>query len=804
MRAQFEVLLQDLRYALRQLRRSPGFAVVAILSLAIGIGANATIYSAAHAFLNQQPVAARPDEIVRVYRGEHSPLPRDWLLHFARNARTFRDMLGEDPAAVGVGRDDGTERAQAAVVTENFFDMLGVGAAEGAVFHGRAGEPIGPVVVLSHVYWETHFGSDPSVVGRVLRLNGQPFTVVGVSQAGFQSSQFAWFPDLFVPLAEQGRLMGVADSLLGGRSMYVTGRLAPGATRAQAESEILALAGTLPGATEEATRRGAFRVDHARGITAEVRMPITAVSGFLLLVVGVVLLIACANLANLLLARATGRRREIAVRSALGVSRGRLVRQLLTESLVVALMGGVAAFGLTSWLTRLIPRVVPPEAKMMFDLSPDWRVMLFTAVLAIGTGVLFGLAPALQASRADIQGVMKGAAAEPRRGSRLRAALLVSQVSLATALLVGAVLFIRSLGNAEKIDPGFVSDRVVDVAIDLSVRQYGEPEGHGYFRDLLDGVRAQSGVEAASLAALVPLGGSNMGTGIAPASTDPTDRRSFRSTNFNVVSPGYFEMFGMPMARGRAFDEGDREGTTRVVILNETLARQLWPAEEAVGQTVRFEGEEPMLVVGVARDAKYNSLGERGVAFTYLPSTQRYRDDMVLQARLASDTPGARAALAEVIRRFDPALPAPVVAGMDEDMRISLLPARAGAGLLGGFGLLALFLAAIGVYGVTAYLVGQRTVEVGIRAALGATPRDVLRLMMRQTLWLVGIGLAIGLAAGVGLGALASGWLYGVGPLDPITLLGAGALLLAVAGLGTWIPARRALAVDPLVALRRE
>jgi len=803
---QLDLLRQDLVYALRQLRRSPGFAAVAVLSLAIGIGANVTMYSVARTFLRRPPDAARPAELVRVYRGDHSPLPRDWYLHFSRHGETVTDLIAEDPMPLGLDRGAGeSERVFAAVVSGNYFQALGIPAAVGTVFAGAPGAPLGPVVVLSHAAWRSRFGEDPGVIGRTVRLNGQPFTVVGVAREGFHSSQLGWMPALYVPLSEQALLRGVPPNELAGSSFYVTGRRAAGRTPDQIESELLALAGTLPNADPEATRPGAFRVERARGITAEIRAAATIVSAFLMAVVGLVLLIACANLANLLLARATARRREIAIRLALGVSRARLVRQLLTESVVLALVGGAAGLGLAVYATRLLPRLLPASPELGFDLSPDGGVLAFAVALAMATGLLFGLLPALQASRADIQGVLRAAgqsAGSPR--SRLRSGFLVAQVSLATVLLVTAALFLRGLGTAAGIDPGFRSERVADLPLDLTLRQYDEARGQIFQREALERVRALPGVEAATLIGFVPLSGSNSGTSVAPAAAAPDDRSAYRGTTFTAVAPGYFEMFAIPVLQGRAFDAGDRAGAPAVAVVNRSFARIMWPDQEAVGQRVRFDADNTLTIVGVVPDTKYRSLGDRDEPFMYLPSTQYYQAGLVLQARLARDTPGERAAIRQAVQALDPSLPLPPVTTMTDDMRYALLPARLGAGLVSAFGALALFLASLGVYGVTAYLVGQRTAEIGVRTALGATAAGVLALMMRDTTRLVALGAALGLLGGIGVGRLASGWLYGVGALDPAALAGAITVLFAVALAGAWLPARRALRVDPVLALRSE
>lgn len=807
MREQLDIFRHDVAYAVRQLRRSPGFAMVALLSLAIGTGANATVYSVAHAFLERPVDAARPDELVRVYRGEHSPLPRDWFLHFARHSRTLADLIAEDPMPLGVGRGGGTERARGAVVSANFFRALGVGPAVGSVFSGRPGAPVGSQVVLANDYWTAHFGGDPTVVGSTLRLNGLPFTVVGVAQKGFRSSQFGWAPDLFVPLSEQARLRGLPPGSHSSTSFYVTGRLAAGATQGRVRAELQALAPTLPDAPPEASLPGAFQVAPARGITAEARPPVTVVSVFMIFVVGIVLLIACGNLANLLLARANARRREVAIRQALGVSRLRLVRQLLTESVVMASLGAVGGLVLAFYVTALIPALIPAplRAELLFDVRPDASVFPFMAALAVGSGVLFGLAPALQASRADVSGMLRseGQGGGSRR-SRWRSGFLVAQVGLATVLLVGAGLFLRGLGAARLVETGYRSDRVVDVPLDLSLRQYGEAKGRRFYANLLERVRGLGAVESAALTSILPLTGSSRGTGVSRGEAEPTDRRAQHAASLDTVTPGYFAMFGIPLVEGRDFEDRDGPESPGVVVVNQTLARLLWPGEEAVGRTVRFGDAATFTVIGVAKDVKYAWLAERQEPFVYFPAAQDYRPVMVLQARLAADTPAASAMLRRAVQSVDPALPVPAASRFSDDMGLALLPARAGAGLLGLFGALALLLASLGVYGVTAYLVSQRGREVGVRTALGATRRDVLGLMMRDTLVLVASGLGFGLVGGIALGRVASGWLYGVGSLDPAALAGASAVLIGASLAGTWLPARRALGVDPVEVLKSE
>jgi len=800
-----EALGQDVRYALRQLLRSPGFTLVAVLSLAIGIGANVTIFSAARVLVRGEVNAVRPDELVRIYRGDHSPLPRDWALHLAENSKQATSLITEDLLAVGVEHAGERERVGASVVSENFFESLGVTTAAGTTFRGALGERVGSVVVLSHAYWQSRFGGDPRIVGSTVRINDHPFEVVGVAKEGFLSSQIGWGPKVFVPFSEFARLRGGTDESVAGTSTYLLARLAPDASAAQLLDEIRALAPQFPRADSTQLRLGAFSVEPARGLTAEARGAATIVSAFLMVIVTLVLLIACANLGNLLLARATERRREIAIRTALGVSRARLVQQLLTESTLLTVLGGAAGVALAWYLTRLLPTVLPAEAPIAFDLRPDGTVLAFAALLAVGTGLLFGLAPALRASRADLGAMLRSSGAGKGVRSRLRSVFLGAQVALALTLLIVSGLFLRGLGAAQQIDPGFDSERIVNLTADLSLRAYDDARAGVFYNQVLERVRALGDVEAATIVGTPPLVASNSGTGVLSADAAPDDRAAMRGTTFTGVGNGYFELLRMRFVAGSPFTSSDRAGAPRVAVVNESFARMMWDDGNAVGKQFRIYGDDELLtVVGVVHDIKYKSLNDSNEPFMYLPLAQAAEYSVVVQARLRQDTPAARTAFRDAVQSVDPGLPLASVQSAHDAMAISLLPARVGALLLGAFGAVALLLSTIGVYGVTAYVVGQRTHEVGIRTALGASSAAVLRQLMTETLRVVLVGLVIGVGAGALIGKIASSWLYGVSGFDPVAFLGASALLTLVAGLGTWLPARRALRVDPMQAMRAE
>ncbi|MDB4951499.1 MAG: permease [Gemmatimonadetes bacterium] len=794
-------LMQDLRYALRTLRRAPGFTLAAVLTLALGIGANSTVFSAANALL-LKPAAgvAEPGRLARIYQGDHSPLGYAQYLAVREQRRAFAGVVGERHATLGMSVGGAApERVSGLVVSGGYFAVLGVPAAAGRVLGAADDRAPGasPVVVLGHGFWVRRFGADPGVVGRTVRLSGHPYQVVGVAARGFEAAYPDRAPDVYAPLAELEPLTGMKREEIGG-GLYATARLAPGVSR---EAAAAALGGVAARLTAERTDRPArpeplrFRVDHARGMPAELRVPVIAGSILLLLVVGAVLLIGCANLANLLLARATARGREIGVRLALGAERGRVVRQLLAESLVLSLGGGALAFGLTFWTADLLLRFVPDDAGISLDLSPDWRVAVFTGAVAVGATLVFGLVPALRASRPDLMGVLRDEAGG-LRPSRLRSALVVGQVALCTVLIGGAGLFLRSLGNARHLDPGFDARPVLDLPVDLSLRSYPEDRGRDFYRRLLESASALPGVRSASLGRVVPLGGSNMETRFElPGKGEAAGVHAY----FNVVGPRYFATLGIPVVRGRDVSPSDRD----VVVVNEALAKQVWPRGDALGRQIEYAGAR-RTVVGVVRDAKYVSLGEGPRPTLYLSFADGYGPEMTLHVRTAGDPGALRTALAAAAQSLDPALPLESPRPMLRDMDVSLVGARAAAAVLGVFGALAVLLAAVGIYGVVSFSVGRRTREIGIRMALGATADAVLRWVLGGSMRLVGIGLAIGLVLAVAVGRAASSLLYGVGPADPALLLGAPLVLGSVALLASWLPARIATRVDPMAALRRD
>jgi predicted permease len=799
--------MSDLRYALRVLIRTPGLTAVAILSLALGIGANVTIYTIANAFLDQPIAGAHDvDRLVRIYRGDHSPLQYADLERVRAEKGVFSDVAGERMTAVAVTIGSDIQRVQASLVTDGYFRMLAVQPEIGRLFAQSDSIDTAPVIVISHAFWRDHLGADSAVIGHTLNVNDRLFTIIGVAPAEFSSSMFLWRADLWLPPSAAALLIGVPFAKWGG-SLYTTARLAPGATMPGAQASVATVAARLRTEDPEGHQGFRFRVDGARGIHAELRGPTVVASGFLMVVVGMVLLIACANVANLLLARATSRRREISIRTALGAGRARLVRQLLLESLVIALAGGVIGLLSASWVAELIRNfaIARSPEPISLEVSPDGRVLAFALGVSVVSALLFGLLPALRATASDILPALRDEAPQSTSRSRARSVLIAVQMTLCTVLLACSMLFLHSLINARVIDPGFDSRGVLDASVDISSRNLSPERGRAFYEELRTRASRLPGVGSATLAAIVPLGGSNMQVGTWLEGGDASAQRPAVLPGFNVVAPSYFETLGIPVLSGRAITVDDRAETPATVVVNEQMARHLWPNQSPIGRRISLEGPTgPWLtIVGVVKNTKYNSLGESPRDFMYLPFAQHFRNEMILQVRAnsASLTPKT---LRDLVRDLDARLPPVSASSLADDMRIVLLPAELSAALLGTFGILALLLGSVGIYGVTSYSVAQRTREMGIRAALGATARDLVQLVASQSMRVVVIGGAIGLVLAFGAARLLTSQLYGVSAVDPLTFVAMPVVLFGVALVATLIPARRATRADPAEALRSE
>ncbi len=825
-----QTLWQDLRYGARMLLKQPSFTLITVLTLALGIGANGVIFSLVNALLLRPLPVDKPAELAAVFTSDYSSgdfgassYP-DYVAFRDRN-QSFAGLVAYQPQPLSLNVDGANERAFGEIVSANYFTVLGLKPALGRGFLPEEDQRPGAaaVAVVSHKLWQTRFGGNAATVGRNVKLNGQPFTIVGVAPQNYGGLLRGLAVDWWVPVMMADQLVPGSHNLTerGNRGLFIMGRLKPGVTVEQAQADFKNVGAQLyrewPQAWENIRREGrtiSLVSESAARVMPGMRTPLVIFMALLLTVVGLVLLIACANVANLLLARAAARRKEIAIRLSLGAGRARLIQQLLTESVLLALLGGVAGLALATWGADLLMAFKPPVPfPLEINLHGDWRVFGFMFGLSLLTGIVFGLVPALAAARPDVTSALKddGGAANARGGrGRLRGALVVVQVALSLLLLICAGLFLRSLRNASTIDPGFDADNLLALTMDLEQQGYDEVRGKIFTAQLLDRVRALPGVVAASLADDLPLslGGSRRGVTIEGYAAQPGEDMEIHSSK---VAPGYFETLRIPLLQGRTFEAQDRAAAPGVVLVNEAFARRYWPGQPPLGKHIQMGSvrsgvnDAPALtVVGVVKDGKYTSLGEEATPFLYLNLAQQYAASPTLIVRTSGNPTDWLAAVRSEVTTLDKSLPLFDVKTMRQHLGIALLPARLAGSVLGIFGLIALLLAAAGIYGVMAYAVAGRTREIGIRMALGADSFAVLRLVVQQGMTLVLIGLALGLAAAFALTHLLKSFLFGVSTADPVTFAGIVGLLTLVALAACWIPARRATQVDPLVALRCE
>lgn len=815
--------MHPLKLAARQLLKSPGFTLVAVLTLALGIGANTALFSVMDRLLVRPLPVPDPDRLALVGQGRPDGHP-DWFfnyplfLDYQRGNTVFSHLAAVAEMDVGLGTGGSTERQRALLVSGNYFTLLGVNAALGRTFAAEEGaEPDGaPVAVLGHGLWQRGFGADPQVIGRPVTVNGRTFTVIGVAPREFAGTSRGTVPDLYLPIPLFGVLNGPlqnGEHPLRSRFFLwhlVIGRLREGVTHGQAQASLQALTERFhenrPPNTPDAiaVRPGAQGFTHD---LRETRLPMNLLLG----TAALVLLIACANLANLQLARATGRSREVAIRLALGAGRGRVVRELLTESLLLALGGGALGLVVAVGLTGVLERFRPAQGQLDLVAGLDVRVLLFALAASVITGILFGLAPALRASRPQLVPELKGGAGgtESRTGRwSLRGLLVVAQIALSLLVLVCAGLCIRSLAKLQHLHPGFEPSRAVLMSLDLGLNNYARPQAAEFFDRLLERARTLPGVEAASLGLTTPLSGNAPGMSLERVEGyEPAQPREHPVGDFNVVAPDFFRALGVPLLRGRDFHATDRAGAPPVIIVNEAFARRYWPGQEAVGRRVWQHGPDGPIetqVVGVVGSTHSRRLTDAPRPAFYFPLAQKSELAMTLVVRTGLEPAGTLAQLRGLVKALDPQVPAFGIRTLAQQRDGSLALQRMAATLLGGFGALALLLAALGIYGVLAYSVSRRTREIGVRMALGAEVSDVLALVLRQGAMLAVAGMILGLAGAAGATRLMRGFLHEVQPLDPPTFGIVVVLLGAVALLACWLPARRASRVDPMEALRSE
>ena len=809
---------QDLRYALRLLRRNPGFTAVAVLSLALGIGANSAVFSILNfAILRPLPVS-HPEQLLTITHGRKTGSPDQYdanisypqYVDIRDHNPVFSGLTAFWAAAVIYGRGAHSQSVPDYEVSADYFDVLGVKPFLGRAFSGNEWRVLGsdPVVVVGYKFWKTVLGGDPHILGKTIPLSGHPFTVIGVAPEGFIGTERILAVDMWVPITNHDLLNPGSQTAewIGNkhnRSFWNVGRLKPG-VRSAAAGAWIERWGASQAAQDPSYRELRYGVAPPGLLSPALRSAVSAFTLMLLGVVSLVLLLACANIANLLLARGVERRRELAIRLAIGGSRARLFQQLLTHSLLLSFLGGAAGLLLAFWLDRLLLSLRPLfDFPLALDLTLDWRTLGFAVLVSLLTAVLCGLIPALQAAHADPAPALKSAVSrgEPRRYA-LKQILVAAQAGLSLMALVAAVLMLRSLWRVQAEGPGFDADHVLAVSFDLGQQGYSEAKGRQFYAALLREAPQVPGVERASLAGYLPLSD----TDESDTEVQPPGRPKPLVSIVTPIAPGYFQTMGIPLLEGRDFDSTDQKDSTPVVIINRYLARELWPGEDPIGKMAHLNGTpgHDCRVVGVAADGKYETLGEDATGFVYRPATQYYWPHINLLLRTAGPPLASAGAIRKMAADLDPNLAITGIRALNDFVNVALLPARLAAILLGSLGVLALALAAIGIYGVVSYAVNQRTREIGIRMALGAPTGNVLSMVVRQGMAPAVIGLVLGFGAALAAASMLGAFLYGIQPRDPITFATSPLLLLVAALVAAYVPARRAARVDPAAALRWE
>ena len=813
-------LIKDIRYAIRGLIKRPGFVAVAVITLALGIGANTAIFSLVNTVLLRSLPVDRPNEIVAVaVRGQN-----DSLSAFSYpNYKDFRDrsdvlagLLVYRFVPLSLSRSGVNERVWGYEVSGNYFDVLGVKAIHGRTFLPEEDQTklSHPVVVLGYDSWQRRFAGDPSLVGKDILINNHQFKVIGIAPEGFKGTEYVYTPEIYLPASMMEWAEPGATWLddRNSKNFFGVARLKSGVTSDQAETSLNMLAKQIAEVYPDSNEGQSIKL-HAPGfILPDIRGAVVSFTWVLMAAVGLVLLVTCTNLAGLMLARGTDRRKEIAVRLAMGANRLRLIRQLLTESILLSVVGGVAGLLLALWIIRMLLALKPPiDFPLALDVTVDWRVLLFSMIVSITAGAIFGLAPALQSTRPNLVGALKDTAAQGGAArTRLRSVLVVAQISISLVVLIAAGLVVRTLQQLQTMNPGFETQNALMMSFDLGLQGYDGARGQQFYRQLAERVQTLPGVESAAITSYIPLS-LNYNSRSAHVEGKPPERgENMPSVMNGAVGPGYFKTMGTPILHGREFTEQDLEKSEQVAVVNENFLRRLLPElqtpAEAVGRRFSFgnAGGPFIRIVGVAKAGKYFNIAEDPRAFVWTPMTQDYNSTGILVVRSKGNPEALFGSVRGQIQSLDPNLPIFDVKTLTEHMKLALFPAKVAASVLGVFGFVALLLAAIGVYGITSYAVSQRTHEIGIRLALGAQLGDVLRLVLSHGLKLTFIGAVLGLIGAFLATRAITSVLYGVSATDPLTFGFVSFLLIGVALLACYVPARRATRVDPLVALRNE
>ena len=802
-------MLQDIRLSLRRLAQTPGFTVVTVATLALAIGANTTTFSALNQFLLRPLPVERPSELVFLNTGRGISQSYPNFIDFRNNNRTLSGLIAYRIQPVGISHAGKNSHIWGYEASGNYFDVLGVRPILGRTF-GPEDDQISsprPVIVISYAAWQNRFAGDPNIIGQSVKLNGLDYTILGVAPRGFYGTEKLLTAEFWAPMAMEPQIEPGNNWLSNDATwnVWVLGRLKTGVTPQQAEADLNALAISL-------ASKGPFNIGMKIHLSppgligTALRGPVTGFAAVLMALAGMVLLIACVNIAGILLARAADRRKEISIRLALGAQRWKLVRQLLTESLVLSIAGAGLGVLIALWLLDLLRAFkMPLSIPAATSLSFDWRVLLFTLGICLLTTLLFGLAPAIHAARVDLLPGLKNQLSERFRRLQFRDLLVGAQVALSLVLLVGTVLVVRSLQRALTIDIGFNPRHTVAVVFDVGLNGYSKEQGQAFESRLMAQLATVPGLDSFALASTIPLSISQSHTVVfaegkpAPAPADAP------SANFYAVGPGFFHTMQTRLIAGREFDQRDSASAAPVAIINQALARRLFPNEDPLGKRVSQGSNGPWKqITGIVQDGKYDSLNDDSQPAIFWPRAQRYDSTMTIVARAAAPPADGLRRIQAAVYSLDPTLPFFQADSLEDHLRLPLLPARIAAIMLGGFGVLAVILATTGLYGMLAYAVSKRTREIGIRVAIGATRANVLSLVLRRAMIIVVSASVLGAVLALAAGRFFTPVLYGVSPRDPATYALSLALMAAIGAVACLIPARRALGIEAMVALREE
>ena len=813
-------LIKDIRYAVRGLLKRPGFVAIAVITLALGIGANTAIFSIVNAVLLRSLPVDRPGEIVSVaVRGKD-----DSFSAFSYpNYEDFRDrnevlsgLLVYRFVPLSLSRGGMNERVWGYEVSGNYFDVLNVKPFQGRTFLPEEDKTklSAPVIVVSYDSWQRRFAGDPNLVGKDVLINNHQFKVIGIAPEGFKGTEFVYSPEMWL-LTSMIEWVEPGATWLDNRktkNFFGIGRLKNGVSSQQAETSLNLLAQQLGKEYPDSNEGQMIRIDAPGFILPDLRGAVVSFTWVMMAAVGLVLLVTCTNLAGLMLARATDRRREIAIRLAMGANRLRLIRQLLTESILLSFVGGAAGVFLALWILRGLMTFRPPiDFPLAMDVDVDWRVLLFSLAVSLAAGAIFGLAPALQATRPNVSTALKDTAAQGGAvKTRLRSVLVVAQIAISLVVLIAAGLVVRTLQQLQTMNPGFDSRNGLTMSFDLGLQGYDEARGQQFYRQLNERLQTLPGVESAAVMSYIPLS-LNYNSNNVFVEGKPAERGENVPLAMTAsVGPDYFRTMKTPILQGREFTEQDQEKSEKVAVVNEAFVRRLMPelqtTADAVGRRFSFRGPGGpwVRIVGVTPTGKYFNIAEDPRPFVWTPMSQDYNSSGILVVRTNGNPEGLFGPVRSQVQSLDPNLPLFDVKTLTEHIKLALFPAKVAATVLGVFGLVALMLAAIGVYGITSYAVAQRTHEIGVRLALGAQLSDVLKLILSHGLKLTIIGASLGLFGAYLATRAITSVLYGVSATDPLTFGFVSLLLVGVALIACYVPARRATKVEPLIALRNE